>query len=391
MIRIELTELGVTQHRLSTEQGQRLARSGVVTAAPSALVPGEWSIAARGKIGVARVGDLEVWIDPKVDIARLLFLVGYATHPSAWRDESVRIGTGNNLVPAVAAALWRQVERALQQGLIQGYREHEDTSYVLRGRLREADQLRKQHGRVIPMELRYDEFTVDIPENQILLAAITRMLTVPGVDVESRRRLAALRVRLADVTTLVRGTRLPAWQPSRLNTRYHNALRLAEIVCRATSPEFAPGTAVTNGFLFDLQKIFEDFVTVAVKEALHADFGGAAYQQFQWHLDEASIVSMKPDLVWKLHGKPVAVADAKYKQETPDGHPNADLYQMLAYCTALGLPRGHLIYAKGNAEPARHVVRQAGVEIVCHALDLAQQQAELLGQISAITAQLAAA
>ncbi len=56
----------------------------------------------------------------------------------------------------------------------------------------------------------------------------------------------------------------------------------------------------------------------------------------------------------------------------PAGYPDADLYQMLAYCTALHLPRGHLVYARGNADAARHVVRHSGVQIVCHALDLAR-------------------
>lgn len=124
------------------------------------------------------------------------------------------------------------------------------------------------------MEIRHDDFTVDIPENQILLVAITRPLTVPRVDGESRRRLAALR---AEVTTLVRDTALPTWHPSRLNTHYHTALRLAEIVWRATSPEHSPGSVAANGFLFDLPKIFEDFVTVAVSEELHTRYGGATY------------------------------------------------------------------------------------------------------------------
>jgi len=39
------------------------------------------------------------------------------------------------------------------------------------------------------------------------------------------------------------------------------------------------------------------------------------------------------------------------------GYPNADLYQLLAYCTLLGLPAGHLVYTRGNADPARHMVR----------------------------------
>jgi 5-methylcytosine-specific restriction enzyme subunit McrC len=74
------------------------------------------------------------------------------------------------------------------------------------------------------------------------------------------------------------------------------------------------------------------------------------------------------------------VADAKYKAEKPAGYPNADLYQLLAYCTVLGLKVGHLIYAKGNEDPVRHVVRSAGTEIICHALDLSQPPDTLLAE-----------
>lgn len=389
MNRIELTETGQALVRITPEQGRRLADSEVVNARPSPYQADLWEITPRGKVGVALIGDVEVWVAPKLAIDRLLFLVGYAADPKGWRDESVHLDVRDGLIPAVAQALWRQTEQALRQGLLQGYRTAEESSYVLRGRLRESDQLRRHHGRVIPMEIRHDDFTVDIPENRILLAAITRLLTVPRVDGESRRRLAALRARLAEVTTLVRGTALPTWRPSRLNARYHTALRLAEIVWRATSPEHAPGALTANGFLFDLPKIFEDFVTVALSEELHGRYGGAAYPQYPCHLDEALAVRMRPDLVWERDGRPVAVADAKYKREKPAGYPDADLYQMLAYCTALRLPRGHLIYAKGNAHAASHVVRHAGIEIVCHALDLTEPPEAVLAQTSRIAATLA--
>jgi 5-methylcytosine-specific restriction enzyme subunit McrC len=49
-----------------------------------------------------------------------------------------------------------------------------------------------------------------------------------------------------------------------------------------------------------------------------------------------------------------------------------------SYCTVLGLPVGHLVYAVGNEDPARHVVRQSGTEIICHALDLSQSPSVLL-------------
>jgi hypothetical protein len=55
----------------------------------------------------------------------------------------------------------------------------------------------------------------------------------------------------------------------------------------------------------------------------------------------------------------------------------------------LGLTTGHLVYAKGSEEPARHVVRRSGVEILCHALDLDASPAALLAEIHGLAAHIA--
>jgi 5-methylcytosine-specific restriction enzyme subunit McrC len=207
------------------------------------------------------------------------------------------------------------------------------------------------------------------------------MLTVPRVDAESQRMLRRLLRDFREVTPISRGSPVPKWQPTRLNSRYHTALQLAELVLRATSVEHAPGAVAINGFLLDMPRLFEDFITVALRETIVSAYGGRLESQLRSYLDEASHVVLRPDIVWKKHGSAVAVIDAKYKAEKPAGYPNADLYQLLAYCTILGLPEGHLVYAKGNGEPARHVVRQSGIEILCHAVDLSQPPDSLINRI----------
>jgi 5-methylcytosine-specific restriction enzyme subunit McrC len=379
---VELDELGPGVERLLTpEQGRSLADSSVVTAAPSPYRPGAWQIGPAGKVGAARVGDIEIHIKPKVPIARLLFLVGYARHAAAWRPETVPVAEATDLVPVVAQALWRQIERAIHQGLLSGYILVEESSQVLRGRLRESEQLRRHHGLPLPLEILYDEFTIDISENRILRTACERMLAVPLVDAESQRMLRRLLRDLSDVTPLHRGDQIPDWQATRLNARYHAALRLAELVLRATSVEHGSGTVAVNGFLLDMPRLFEDFVTVALHEALESAFGGRVDDQDQNHFDEAGQVRLRPDIVWKVNGSAVAVIDAKYKAEKPAGYPNADLYQLLAYCTVLGLRSGHLVYAKGNAKPVRHIVCRSGIEILCHAVDLDQEPEALISQM----------
>jgi 5-methylcytosine-specific restriction enzyme subunit McrC len=380
--RIELTELGPdTDWRLTPAQGRRLARSGVVRAVPSPYDPDSWLVGTAGKVGAALIGDIEVRITPKVPIGRLLFLVGYAQHGPAWQTEDVTLPEVLGLVPVMAQVLWRQTERAVHQGLLPGYVTLEETAYVLRGRMRETEQLHRHRGLPIPLEIRHDEFTIDIPENQILRTACERMLQVPGVEAESLLRLRRLLRDFADVTPLDRKDVAPAWQPTRLNARYHTALRLAELVLRATSVEEGVGGVTVHGFLLDMPKLFEDFVTVALREALVTTHGGRVDDQDPHHFDETGKVLLRPDIVWKLRGTALAVVDAKYKAEKPAGYPNADLYQLLAYCTVLGLHRGHLVYAKGSEEPARHIVRRSNIEIICHAINLDTEPAALLDQI----------
>ena len=67
-------------------------------------------------------------------------------------------------------------------------------------------------------------------------------------------------------------------------------------------------------------------------------------------LDHQGRVSLRPDLTWWDGPKCLFVGDAKYKNLTGARVPNADLYQMLSYATALGLPAGLLVYAHGEAD-----------------------------------------
>ncbi|WP_327435136.1 5-methylcytosine restriction system specificity protein McrC [Streptomyces sp. NBC_01236] len=107
------------------------------------------------------------------------------------------------------------------------------------------------------------------------------------------------------------------------------------------------------------------------------------------HLDEVKSVRVRPDFGWYDHsGQPLAVVNAKYKAERPEGFPDADLYQLLAYCTTLDLPTGHLIYAKGNAPQAAHRIRNTDIRIHQHALDLDQPPAALLVDLVGIAAVL---
>ncbi len=369
---------------LDEEAGDALARSAVVTAIR--LGGGEWEITPLTKVGVAFIGGVTIWIQPKVEIARVLFLLGYATKPG-WRDDAVALAEVTDLVPALAQAFVDQADRAIEVGLLQGYTEVDDSLTVLRGRLRDQDQLRKRFGIALPLLVRFDDHSVNIAENQLLRGATELLLRIPGVTARTRSRLRRLRHVLAEVTPPIRGAPLPRWSPNRLNQRYHVALWLAEVLLRRNAVDQAPGDVMVGGFLVDMAKVFEDFLTAALTEALRP-YGGWCRAQDRHYLDDGEQIVMKPDLVWYFDGAPAAVVDAKYKAEKPAGFPDADLYQMLAYCTALELDEGHLVYARGNAVEVAHTVRHTGVTIHAHTLDLAATPADLIAQVADLASRI---
>lgn len=389
MRRLTLPEYATrAYHQLPAEYAAALAATGAVRVATD--LGGRTMLSASSNVGVIRAGDVELRITPKLGIRRLLWLVGHAHDQTGWRDDDVvQLAAADDLVSAVAVAFQAAANRALAAGVLQGYRVTDEALPVLRGRLREADQLRGRLGLAVPLEVRYDDYTVDIPENQLLLAAALRLLRVPALPGPTHtglRRQAAL---LSDVSLLIHGQRLPATRDDRLTRRYQPALRLARLVLAGRSIEQPAGPVVASGFLFDLNKVFEDWLTTALRAAL-APYGGFLCAQRLVHLDIDRQVDMKPDMVWERAGRPVAVIDAKYKALRPAEYPHADLYQMLAYCTALGLSAGHLIYGKGEAEPAHHVVRRSGVRVAVWAVDLSLPVPDLLERVNAVASVIAA-
>jgi 5-methylcytosine-specific restriction enzyme subunit McrC len=388
-MRVDLVENGdACEVVLAAATGVALAETGFVDARPIAGSP-LWSLRPVSKVGAVAIGEIEVHVRPKVPIDRVVHLLEYGLAGVRWRDEAVEVEQARDLLTAVAEVYERVCRRALRRGLLQGYRVVEEALPLVRGRIREADQLRIRFGLPVPVEVRYDDFTVDTPENRWLRAGVRRCLLLPGISRGLRHRLVQLDVVLADVTFVRPAAGLERWRPTRLNARLHDALHLAEVIVRASSFEARGAGLNVSGFILDMARVFEDFVCTALGEQLRRR-GGEIATQDPWFLDRNSAIRMKPDLVWYRDGStPAAVIDAKYKAEKPDGFPDADLYQMLAYCTALALPCGHLVYAKGNQEPARHNVTNADVEIVCHALDLAQEPRALLAQVASLATAIA--
>ena len=71
----ELDRMGAVR-QLDDDHAAALATTRLVEVRPEG--GGHWRLLPAGRVGAVRIGDLEVRVQPKTGIARLLFLLGYA-------------------------------------------------------------------------------------------------------------------------------------------------------------------------------------------------------------------------------------------------------------------------------------------------------------------------
>lgn len=354
---------------------------------PSASQPGRWDLTPGADVGIVVLGDTTLNIGPKIGIDRLMFLIAYVLDPVHWSEQLSQISEADNPLDALVPSFVAALRTALRPGVLHGYRTIDDSSNVVRGRIRFGDQLRRRFSTSAPVEVSYDEFTDDIDENRILKAALHRLRRLPVRSARLRRELHHFDRALAAVGVVdFHPRQVPHITWTRLNARCQLAVDLARLVIRNSSIERHPGAVSSSAFLVNMNDLFEDFVVTALREQLGVDqrtlVQGAKDRRL--HLDEAERVRLEPDLSWWNGSRCEFVGDCKYKRVNVAGIKHADLYQLLAYTTATGLDGGLLIYAHGEAEPREHAVRLAGKTLHVTAVDLSGGPLAILAEVARV-------
>jgi len=355
-----------------------------LTVTPTLGTEGAYDLTPSSWIGAIELPSLAVEIHPKVPLERVFFLISYALNPRAWRESPFSYAAAPTLLEAIIPPFASAVRHALRRGVLQGYRIEEDALQTVRGQIRFGDQIKRRYGRFPPAELRFDEFTEDIPQNQLIKAALARLSHLRIRSDDARKALrgfdhALERVRLVEYDA----RRLPDVTYTRLNAHYQSAVELAKLIIRATSIELGHGKHRAVSFMVDMNRVFEDFVIGALREALGVGktaFPQGARRRQLW-LDARNRIRLRPDLSWWAGNTCVFVGDVKYKRTQVSEIENADVYQLLAYTVATDLPGGLLIYAADEATPVEHDVPLAGKRLHITTIDVSGKPDEILERV----------
>ena len=372
------------------EKGQLSALAEAHIAVRPSVIEGQtYVLHPSSYIGTAHIGDLCVVVRPKIPIDRVMFLVAYALNPKDWRQYNFDLIRATDVLEIIIPAFVYHTRQAVRRGLLQGYRRQEEALHTVRGRIRFDEQIRRRFGVPLPIEVSFDEFTEDIEENRLVKAALHRLAHLPVRSQLARRDVHALRPRFdtVELSAYRRGT--PEIQYTRLNSHYRPAVELARLIIDNSSLELHHGEVTGASFLMDMNEVFQEFVTVALRETLGLS-KETFLESYIPSLDKCKRVNLKPDLVWWSGSRCRFVGDAKYKRLASAGFQHADIYQMLAYCIAADLPSGLLIYAKGESESGVHRIRNTGKTIEVASIDLAGEPDAILKEVGRLACRIKA-
>jgi 5-methylcytosine-specific restriction enzyme subunit McrC len=342
----------------------------------------EFTLTAGSKIGFISAGGVQINVLPRFPIYNIFYFLGLFDDLKLQKD-LVDIHSSNDLLTLLFRVFLDQVHQATFKGLLHGYRSKEDVIPVLRGRIDFAKQIKSHFGNPYPFSVNFDEFTEDIPENQLIKRALEIALRF-GVQNSSLRDFARRQLFLFHDVSDING--MTPWNPTRLNRHYWDALKLAELIISGKGFQGNQGDISIQGFSIDMYQVFEQFVA----RQLAARVNGANDEigiQNRIYFDLERSYAEYPDIIWYRRGAPYQVIDTKYK-DPGDGQDSLnDLRQVKSYASTLKLTTGHIIYAV-SAAPRKIHSSEGGVTIVTHSLDLSLDPNEIGKQIDSLVLEI---
>jgi 5-methylcytosine-specific restriction enzyme subunit McrC len=315
-------------------------------------------------VGVVQFEQFEVHVVPKYVGGNLgiLRMLDYTRGIDALkRAPAVRelAMEGESLLDLIAMLLAEEATRLVRDGLLDDYITREEDLTTVRGRLLVREQVLRRFGRLDRLDCRFDELDADIPENQLVGAALLAARRCCS-QVALREKVARLHSMFAAVCETPEGTDL-AFEPMayhRRNEHYRSAHDYARLLLRQLGVQdlYAPAGTRSFAFLIDMNRLFEDFVTRLVAQALPAAGIRVRSQARSGEIviDESTgrrYALVVPDLLLERGTGPARVrlpVDAKYKLYDNRDLASGDIYQLFFYAFAFD-PPGSL----GSGRPAR--------------------------------------
>lgn len=339
---------------------------------------GDGSTRTTQWVGVIQVPGLQVEVLPKIDEtdikkdeekqvqarSNLLYMLSVAGQvPVRERDVARLASRRAPLSETLAAIFADRLRRELLRGPERAYMRREENLRRFKGKLLIAQQTLHNAAHRERFFCRFDEFSEDTLMNRIFRAACRVLLDsthTPSTQDKLRYCLLLLDG-VEDV--FVQDELFDQITITRQNERFADVLRFCRLILQERSPTVQAGSERSFSLLFDMNRVFEDFVATFLKKQVIPQLDGyLLYSQAKtkqlplMKSGDKNVLTLKPDILIEAAGRRF-VLDTKWKQLSGKGVQGGvgrdDLFQLYAYTKRYECKRSVLLYPQVNGAKCR--------------------------------------
>jgi 5-methylcytosine-specific restriction enzyme subunit McrC len=364
------------------KQRERLS-SNVLEIVYSEGVP--QSIKTSSYVGVIKVGRRTIQILPKVlryvdstdehpedhplrsVIQNLLYMLSFTKRLSIKEvDVSMLRKVNDDFFEVLIYLFATHLMDVITRNVNKDYFPREENVTFLKGKIKFKEQLINNAVFKHRFFTQFDEFSENNLLNQVLKYTTHLLLNV-STDFGNLKLLQEIAFLLSDITfKRISVDDLKHVHLTRLNREYEPILNLCKLFISQSSVELSVDKISTFSFIFDMNALFEEFISEFIKREFYAYYDAITLQGPRYYFVEHKIVNneeqghafqMRPDIVLKTKGPnaQTLIIDTKYKllekKDKKEGVSQPDLYQMHAYSTKYACSNAVMLYPQFDSSP----------------------------------------
>ena len=242
-----------------------------------------------------------------------------------------------------------ETEELIHKGLVKTYQAKDENLYSLKGKLIVSTHIRNNIAHKERFFVRHTVYNQSHIMNRIIrqtLLCIAESSTNSAVRQRVRNSLQFF----PELDSVVVNESLFAnLDYNRKTEEYREAMSLSELILFNNMPDLSSGRKDSLAMLFDMNRLWEEFIYVTLRRYLPADYDVTAQERKKFW--ENRII--KPDIVIR-HGDELIILDTKWKQPEKMTPSDSDLHQMYVYYKYFGAKKVALLYpSSDNTHPIR--------------------------------------
>lgn len=283
-------------------------------------------------------------------IYRLLNWSGYLKHKKL--SNQLQSSSESDLLEIFIGIFINEFDDLFRRKIFRTYEQLEENQQFIKGKILFSETIRRNPILKHLHTVRFDEYTINNPLNQIFKSLILQLLSKTNRS-ENKKKLVTGLNYLQDVDLInLNPNVFLKIKFDRLNTEFEPLFNLAKLFFHNAQPGLSEGKEKTFSFLVPIHLLFENFVA-KIFEPFSDDerkFNYHKSQQFlAWHKD-IEVFKLIPDFTITQVNKVITLLDTKYKNPIDKNGNIAiktdDLYQLTTYALCYNCKSLFLIYPK---------------------------------------------